>query len=525
METRKPTETELTLVADPDALPRLEQALRGWAGKQKPSRRTLASTYYDTPDQALHRAAMALRVRRHGRRFVQTVKSAAVDGDPFTRGEWEDPIAQDQPDLAAGDSSAQIAAFVAGSELQPLFVTTVRRTVAMIEPRAGTLIEVALDAGEIRSADGTRSEVISEVELELKHGDAAVLYDVALRLNEVTPLRIELSSKSERGYRMVNGDRQPQVVRAAPLRFAPEMSVETVLQCVGRSCLGMLVKNQNPAIAGVPDGVHQLRVAARRLRSFLNTLRWMLPEEHYRWAAGELKSIADALGPARNWEVFQASLLTPLREALPNEPGLAGLAAAAESERLRAYERARTALVERHTTERILRLMRWFETRGWRDQPVSEWSARLVAPISQIAGELLAHRLRQARKRSKHFAQLGEAQRHKLRIALKKLRYAIEFLESILPADALATLLKRVKPLQEDLGHANDVRTAGALLGELNLATSDNERMALARAGGLLLGWHDRALADDEQRLRKRIRRFRRAKAAEAMTACSAAPT
>src|SRR5215469_16916401 len=223
------------------------------------------------------------------------------------------------------------------------------------------------------------------------------------------------------------------------------MSVETVLQCVGRSCLVMLVKNQNPAIAGVPDGVHQLRVAARRLRSFLNTLRSMLPEEHYRWAAGELKSIANALGPARNWEVFEASLLAPLREALPNEPGLAGLAAAAESERLRAYERARTALVERHTTERILKLMRWFETRGWRDQPVSESSARLVAPI-------------------------GQAQRHKLRITLKKLRYAIEFLESILPADVVATLLKRVKPLQEDLGHANDVRTAGALLGDLDRA-------------------------------------------------------
>ena len=78
---------------------------------------------------------------------------------------------------------------------------------------------------------------------------------------------------------------------------------------------------------------------------------------------------------------------------------------------------------------------------------------------------------------------------------------------------------------QEDLGHANDVRTAGALLGELDSAISDKDRTVLARAGGLLLGWHDRALVDDEQRLRKHIRRFRRAKAAEAMTACSAPTT
>ena len=95
---------------------------------------------------------------------------------------------------------------VAG-DLHPLFVTEVVRETVVIEPRPGTRIEAAIDTGEIRAIDNGRSEPISEIELELEYGDPTALFDLALRLLETAPVRIEARSKSERGYRLVAGDR------------------------------------------------------------------------------------------------------------------------------------------------------------------------------------------------------------------------------------------------------------------------------------------------------------------------------
>src|SRR5581483_2236826 len=163
---------------------------------------TLVSTYFDTPDRALNRGKMALRVRKRGRRFVQTVKAEAGD-DIAARGEWEDAIAEPDPDLAAPQSGARLQQILNGAALEPLFTTTVRRTMARLAPLPGTLIEVAIDEGEIRAGDGAISEPIAELELELKSGESAALYDMALRFLEVAPLRIETQSKAERGYRLL----------------------------------------------------------------------------------------------------------------------------------------------------------------------------------------------------------------------------------------------------------------------------------------------------------------------------------
>ena len=91
-------------------------------------------------------------------------------------------------------------------------------------------------------------------------------------------------------------------------------------------------------------------------------------------------------------------------------------------------------------------------------------------------------------------------------LAAWMLRYGAEFLESFYAPSAVARFMKRVKAAQEDLGHANDVLSARTLVDEL--AGADDR--SLMRAGGIVLGWHDRGLAQTEARTRKRIRRFRR---------------
>src|SRR4029077_2740227 len=108
------------------------------------------------------------------------------------------------------------------------FTTSVTRTVIELEPQPSTRIEAAIDVGDIRTADGSGVEPISEIELELKSGDPAALFDVALQLLEAAPVRIETRSKAERGYRLLGASGLPQAVHAGPVILDPEAPLEAV---------------------------------------------------------------------------------------------------------------------------------------------------------------------------------------------------------------------------------------------------------------------------------------------------------
>lgn len=189
----------------------------------------LISTYYDTPDSALEQRGLTLRVRDQGGHFVQTVKEEDLaSADLLSRGEWEDAVEEGRPDPHAAQSGSRLPEGAA-ADLRPIFVTEVTRTIFAIEPLPGTQIEAAVDEGEIRAVDKDRAEPVSEVELELKGGEAAALYDLAAQLLEIAPLRIETRSKSERGYRLVEcGDAAPPAVHAEPVILDPDMTVESL---------------------------------------------------------------------------------------------------------------------------------------------------------------------------------------------------------------------------------------------------------------------------------------------------------
>jgi len=469
----------------------------------------LISTYYDTPDLALKRRGLSLRVREQDSRFIQTVKMVGVGGvgDLLSRGEWEDELAENSPDPQASQSGGHLPKGIA-ENLRPLFATDVTRTLVAIEPAPATRIAAAIDEGEIRAAGRSGTEPISEIELELGSGDAAALYEVAMRLLEVAPIQIEPRSKSERGYRLREGAvAAPPVVHAAPVVLDPMMSVEAALQEIGRACLAHLLHNEAAALEKQPEGVHQMRVAVRRMRSAISSFKKLLPAADRRWISSELGWLVDVLGSARNLDVFAIELLQPAWEALSDEAGIADLAAALDEARWAAYDRVAQAIhSERHAAE-MLRLSHWFEARAWRKGP-AEAAALLTAPIGDIAPRLLDRRWRNLRKRGKGFRRLTARQRHKLRIAAKKLRYTIELLGSLFDHDELHAFVTRLKRLQDELGYANDLHVAHDLLPELSdRATARN---VAASAGARVLEWHEKGLARSDRKLRKRLRRLNR---------------
>jgi triphosphatase len=508
------SETELKLSTLSEHIGSLTQAIESMGISSSPAVSTLKASYYDSADLKLWRQGLSLRVRDEDGRQVQTLKSSDFHGgDLLSRGEWEDVIVGDRPDLAAPETGPRLRDLVLSNELRPLFKTIVRRTVIALEPRPSTRIAAAIDEGEIRAAGSSdASESLCEIELELKDGDPAAIYDVAIRLIGVAPLRIETRSKAARGYRLVAADGgADSAVYASRIVLHGSMTVESVLQSVGRSCITHLLRNEPAALAGQAEGVHQMRVAARRLRAALSALKPMIPADQYQWALGELKWLAGILGPPRNWDVFAASLLKPVERALPAEGDLKRLAEVAEQRRREAYKFAKAGIESERYTATMLRLARWFEARGWRDQPASEQVALLFATIGDVAPGLIERRWRRTRKGTRQFGKLSQEQRHKLRIALKKLRYTIEFLEDLFNHGKVKTLEKRLKPVQEDLGHLNDIRTAHLLVEEASRHVNEGGN-EISRAGGIVLGWYDRGLIDHESKLRRDVRRLRRAK-------------
>ena len=467
----------------------------------------LISTYYDTPDSALKQRGLTLRVRDRGGHFLQTVKEGDLaSGDLLSRGEWEDPVAESRPDPDATQSGSRLPEGAA-DDLRPFFVTEVTRTIFAIEPLTGTAIEAAVDEGEIRAVDQDRAESISEAELELKNGDAAALYDLAAQLLEVTPLRIETRSKSERGYRLVEcGDAAPPAVHAEPVVLDPDMTVDAALQKIGRSCLAQLLRNEPAVLSAQPEGVHQMRVAVRRLRSAISSLKKILPQEDVQWVTEELRSLGNTLGPARNLDVFAAELVPAARDGLPDEPGWDDLAATLDRLRVAAHKQIRDAILSRRYTASMLRLLRWFEASGWRRHSASGEPDPMASPISAIAPDVLDRRRRKVRQRGKGFGSLVPPERHKLRIAVKKLRYTVELFSSLFDRDGLERFVGRLKRLQGDLGYANDVRVAHEFVTEL--FAQIEPRSPAAHAWVAVLEAHDQMLANGERKLRGHRRRL-----------------
>jgi len=250
-----------------------------------------------------------------------------------------------------------------------------------------------------------------------------------------------------------------------------------------------------------------MRVAVRRLRSAVSSFKKLLPAADRRWISGELGWLVDVLGAARNLDVFAAELLPPAQGAL-REAAIEDLAAALGSARRTAYDRVAQAINSERHAAGMLRLSHWFETRTWR-KGGAEPSPLLSSTIGEIAPRLLDRRWRELRERSKSFRQSTARQRHKLRIAAKQLRYAIELLESLFDPAELQAFVKRLKRLQDDLGYANDVRVAHDLLPEL--AYQGASWSAVGGAGAHVLEWHEKELARGERKLRKRLRRLNRA--------------
>lgn len=478
----------------------------------RPLLKHLVSTYFDTSDGRLMKHRVVLRVRRDGRRRIQAVKSElGLDESLLARAEHEAVVKTDEPDLALITDPKLKPLFDdrrVKDGLKPLFVTDIRRRLFPLKLR-GTTIELALDVGRIKSGRG--DEAVCEAELELKSGSVHGLYRVARELHKTIPFTIETRTKAERGYQLAL-DAQPQPTRATPLKLSPEATVGEALVQIGRNCLRQIRANQTVLVVSgraQPAGVHQLRVAIRRIRSALAAFKAVIPEPDSLRLTEEFRWIAQQCGPAREWDVFAAEMLKPLQAGLPDEPALADLARLSAVAREAAYDRVAEMLSSPRFTDHLLEIEAWWEG----DSATRPAMGRLLDPARDFAKAVLRHLHRRLTKQGQRIETLALPELHELRIRAKKLRYNAEFFRSLFPAEAVQDYLSALERIQDRLGSLNDAAVARHLLRELGLhAGSAQERASVERASAVVAGWNAARIEADRARLPEAWERFSRAK-------------
>ncbi len=457
-----PMEVELKLAVTPRDLPRLRRRLE----RLGPARRMrLETIYYDTSDGLLAAHGFALRLRRVGARWIQTLKSESEAAALARRGEWEWPLRRARVERAhlTDTPVGPLLARRPRARLIEQFRTRFVRALWTVE-KGGARVELALDDGEIRA--GARVEAIRELELELKEGGTEVLPALALRFARAgrgRPLALLPygDSKARRGRRLAQGE-APQPVKASAQQLFAGVHADTEVEvavklAVGRATEVLLANTHGVLADDDPEFVHQARVALRRVRSVLRLLRAHV--EFPKRLAADLRWIARALGRARDWDVLAGEVLPAIGAALGPAYAVAIAPVLADAQRRRRRERdkVRAALASSRFACATLALL--------------AWSAAPSPGTGPSLGALAARRLQRQHARlfeaARGFARHSADEQHRVRILAKRLRYALEFFAVALPAPATAAYVERLATLQDELGALNDTVVARARLRQL----------------------------------------------------------
>ena len=452
-------ETELTLKVPPSALERVRShPMLAERAQGDPREHHLTDTWYDTPERDLWKHGLTLRVRNDNDSWVQIARTAS---SLHRRGEWESalPGGQPQPELLARQvKPAELARLLAdpglAGRLEPVFLSSTRRTTWDIALPDGRQLGCALDAGDI--ACGDRHAQFSELELELERGDPAELFELALALHEDIPLELGGASLAARGYAMLTDEPAP-AVKAEKIRLGKHMTLEDAYQCIGLSCLRQIEANLPGVLRKDVESLHQMRVGLRRLRALVDMFEKLAaPPEAIRegldWLSGEL-------GAARDWDVLAGGTLDHVKGIDP-----AALRTAAQDKANALHKQLLHTLHAPRYTVLMLQLNGWLRGRQWRADGALPGKSPLAGRATRGLLPLLCKAEKRLARRIKALDPQDAPARHKVRIAAKKARYAAEFFHDLLPGKRTRRYTSRLSDLQDRLGTLNDFAVADRLL-------------------------------------------------------------
>lgn len=432
-------EIELKLEVAPEAIEAL--MAQPWLKRAKCQSFDQVSTYFDTADNELRRRGYTLRVRSIDGRFIQTVKSLESGAGLFERGEWEYQIDTGAPD--AGRLQSTPLAGLDVEQLRPVVCSKVRRHACRLKSN-GAELELDIDHGSISAAG--RKEKVAEVEIELLEGEAAAAVEIARRIAADVGVKLGIMSKAERGFALADGGRR-EVVKAEPVAIDASMTVAQGFEAIVAACIRHFRLNE-AAVLGQrnPEALHQVRVSMRRLRAAMSVFRTAIADEEFMRLRDELRWFTNKLGDARNLDVLlQRDFPAGQREQLLER-------------RDQAYDEVIAAIESARLRSLMLDLAAWSALGAWHEHPKAQ---EPLEPYVSGRIDKLWHKVGHAQ----HVGRMDDESRHRLRIEIKKLRYALEFVARLHghQEKRQKKFGKAMEELQEGLGKLNDMVVARQL--------------------------------------------------------------
>jgi triphosphatase len=471
--------------------------------------KTLSSIYFDTQDLALSKRKISLRIRRCGRSpLVMTLKRGPGKPlGPFSREEIEIEVETATPriDLFEPEIAQYLSRILDRRPLEPQFETRVRRKTRIVRIN-GSSIEAAFDHGFALVQQ--RRLKINELELELKSGSPIDLYSLGTDLAAALPLRLEVASKAQAAFAFARSE-TPAPIKAAPIRFAGDAALDDAFAAILFNALEHFLRNWSALRDGRhPESIHQMRVALRRMRSALGIVKVLAPNQEVETLRARARDIAAALGPARQCDVLQELIETGPKTRAGAEGDFSGLEAILKKRSSQAYAQAIALIDAPATTIFGIEAQSCIARRAWRQGAAEEALAALDRPGKAFAASTLDRLHRRVRKKGANLAELPDAERHQVRVALKKLRYAAEFFGPYFRDErSIKEFERAAAELQDVLGAHNDVAEASSFLDALEPEAARRN----ARAAGLMIGWYARDEAFEVRRLAKAWKAFRHA--------------
>lgn len=426
----------------------------------------LHSVYLDTPDFALARQGIALRLRRDAGRWEATAKwSGRVDGSVHERPELTVPLER-KPELPftlpEGPLRVHLTVHVMDRALNPILVTDIhRRRFDVLEgggDAARPIAEMALDRVTLRAPHGGGPQAAyCELEIEARGGTAEQVNEITETVRQAHGLARSEDTKFGAGMRLLYGDGELRTAAPEPAR-----AEDTVAVAARKIVAGQLarLKENDPGtrLGDDPEPLHNARVATRRLRAAARTFADVMPEQLSAELPDQLRWLGRALGAVRDLDVQLANLdqyTLPLPSAY--RTALQPFRNYVDAERAR--RRAELlAVLDSPRYFRLLGKLERFSSSQPRPERLPEVARR---PIGELTAAKIQHSFRRMLRRGRRIdAASSPEDLHPLRIHGKRLRYQLEFL-SELTGKRGRQLVKRLVDLQDLLGALND-HTVGA---------------------------------------------------------------
>ncbi len=286
-----------------------------------------------------------------------------------------------------------------------------------------------------------------------------------------------------------------------PLLEASQFSIvldpaESIVHAAQKIFLHLL-KDMERNINGIlhdidSEFLHDFRVALRRTRSLLGSIKKMVPPADITYFQQKWREIGEMTGPVRDLDVYlldKEAYHSMLPEGL--QAGLSLFFHGLAQQRVTEQKKLKKTMQSQELHD-FWEQWRHFIKTTLPSSPLATGHE----PCKEVASKAIKKRWHAILKTGALISpQSPDADLHRLRIEAKKLRYLLEFYRLLFPMEEMELLVKSLKKLQDNLGRFNDLSVQQEMLGRYHNDLTDWEQKKAIKVasalGGLITHLHE----------------------------------